>query len=208
MKQFIPKFQNPSGKMGSWQQSTPLSYEQTIQFLYGVENPNFKNIEGNYARNYNDGTPTIGPGVAKTSNAPKEWFDGRKVLKSKVDNYAYQHISNDDSAIRKAYNKKYGTPAFKNPADTLSVGHRLYVAQNRYQRGSLGDGVNSILEALASGNFKNIDAAVANNTPSTDKDRMRRVRESYKNIQNNFSSEYQVGNINSSTLPNGKYTLK
>ena len=164
-----------------------------VPFLYDVENPFRKNIIGNYATSFNDGwARTIGAGVAETSEAPKEWFDGRKVLIEKVDDYAYNHLMNDDKAVRAAYDEKFGTSDFPNPSDTLSIGPRLYAAQNRYQRGHLAggkqEGINEILSAIAKGNKDSLINAISKWTSSKDTGRVSRVLQAYPEVYNDWDS--------------------
>lgn len=162
-----------------------LDKKEVINFLYGVENPQMKNINTrlNIVKAFDDGwTPTIGPGVANTSNAPKEWFNGKWHSKYAVDNYAYQHLSHDDEVIRNAYNTRFGTKQYPNPADTLSMWPRLYMAQNRYQLGNLGGsnkGRDAILDAVSTGNVQNIINTLSRYGMNGDTDRMRRVQKSY-----------------------------
>lgn len=156
----------------------PLNKQNAIDFLYAVENPTYKNVNQTtgYATMYNDGTKTIGPGVAITSGANKKWFEeGTLVKKEDVDNEAYRHLSQDDIIIRRAYDKRYGTSKMLHPSDTLSEGPRLFVSQARYQRGSLGDKTNAILEALALGNQTKLVKAVEAAVPPGDNDRKRRL---------------------------------
>lgn len=162
----------------------PLNKSATIDFLYAVENPTYKNVnqKSGYVWNYSDGTPTIGPGYAKTAGENQEWFNGKLARKDKVDTAAYNHLTNDDEIIRKAYDKEYGTKRMPHPSDTLSAGARMYVAQARYQRGSLGDYTNSILKGLKSGNTKQLKNAVHNAAPSWDKDRIRRLNQAMPHI--------------------------
>ena len=164
-----------------------------VPFLYDVENPFRKNITGDYATYFDDGwAKTIGAGVSETSEAPKEWFTGKKVPIEKVDDYAYNHLINDDKVIRKAYDKKFGTSSFPTPSDTLSIGPRLYAAQNRYQRGRLAggkaEGIDEILSAIALGNKNTLINAISKWTPSTDKNRMSRVLQAYPEVYNNWDS--------------------
>lgn len=144
-----------------------LPYNRTVNFLYNVENPNLKgvNTKRNTVTSFNDGlAPTIGGGVASTSGAPAEWFTGQPVNKSEVDRFAYDHLANDDKKIRQAYDKIYGTKEYPNPSDTLSITPRLFVAQNRYQRGTLGDNYKRILAAMAKGSAEALTKAVNDNT--------------------------------------------
>ena len=161
--------------------AAPLDYSDSIRMLYAVENPSMRNVKGNTVRSFNDGyAGTIGPGVADTSGADPKWFTGKPVSKREVDAFAVKHLRKSDEIIRRAYDDMYGTPNFPHPSDTISQTHRLLVAQNRYQRGSLGKGTNSILSALANGRRSRVVNAVGNNTPNWDKDRHRRVKEFFK----------------------------
>lgn len=175
-----------------------LPYDKSIDFLYKIENPRFKNVnrEKGLVKFFDDGwAPTIGAGVANTSGAPSEWFDGQWHKKKDVDDFAYDYFSHGDEVIRAAYDKKYGTPEYPNPSDTLSLWPRMYMAQNRYQRGSLGGGAtgrNAILSAVASGNTQNIVNAITKFTSPGDNNRMKRVLSAYppvyeeKNGTDNF----------------------
>ena len=164
-----------------------------VPFLYDVENPFRKNVTGDYATYFDDGwAKTIGAGISETSEAPKKWFTGKKIPIEKVDDYAYNHLMNDDKVIRKAYDKKFGTSSFPTPSDTLSIGPRLYAAQNRYQRGRLAggkqEGIDEILNAMAKGDKNVLINAVSKWTPSTDKNRMSRVLQAYPEVYNNWDS--------------------
>lgn len=160
-----------------------LDKQKAINILYSIENPRNRNISiiQNTASMYNDGyAPTIGAGVADRSGAPSNWFSGRKINKTDVDNFVYNFLSKGDSVIKKAYDDKYGTLLYPHPSDTLSFVPRMYAAQNRYQRGSLGGGVkgrNAILEAMANGSSENLIQAVKKYTSPGDKDRIRRITE-------------------------------
>lgn len=157
--------------------AVPLDFNTAINMLYAVENPRNKNVGTNTVRSFDDGwAPTIGAGVASTSGANPKWFTGKPVNKKEVDNFAVNHLRDSDRVIRQEYDKQFGTPNYPNPSDTLSQVNRLLVAQNRYQRGSLGKGTNSIMKALARGHRHGVVQAVTNNTPDWDKDRMRRVK--------------------------------
>jgi len=169
------------GRSLSTRGAAPLNYSDAIRLLYAVENPRGRNVRGNTVTSFDDGwAPTIGPGVASTSGANPKWFTGKPVNKREVDEFAVKHLRKNDEVIRSAYDSVYGTPKFPHPSDTISQTHRLLVAQNRYQRGSLGAGTNSILSALANGRRSRVVNAVGNNTPNWDKDRHRRVKEFFK----------------------------
>lgn len=158
-----------------------LSSRDVIPFLYAIENPRYKgiNIVTNTARSFDDGfAETIGAGVAETSNAPAEWFTGKPIDKRLVDDYSYDHLVHDDDVIRNAYDTRFGTIGYPNPSDTLSFGPRLYMAQNRYQRGNLGGssrGRDVILDAVASGNSMRIIQALSKYGAPGDRNRLKRV---------------------------------
>ena len=161
-----------------------LPYDETVKFLYGIENPHYKNV--NRARNvvvsFDDGwAPTIGAGVANTSGAPAEWFEGKPVNKNKVDRFAYNQMKSGDERIRAAYDERHGTPEYPHPSDTLSIGPRLYAAQAKYQRGFLGKHTNAVIDAMASGDSNKIYRAINNVAAEVrDTERINRVKNSRK----------------------------
>lgn len=180
----------------------PISKDVVIPFLYNIENPNYKNVnkKNNTVTYFDDGwAPTIGPGVANTSGAPSEWFSGKPISKSIVDNFAYDYFNHGDKVIKAAYDKRFGNEKFRTPSDTLSIGPRLYAAQNRYQRGTLGGGEigrNAILDAMALGDTNNLIKTIANYTSPGDKNRIDRVINAYPNI-------YKYGGFVRRRLSNG-----
>ena len=149
----------------------PISRKMAKQVIHAAENHINKGVskDKKYYNVYSDdvaskqypkGTLTIGDGVAITSDAPKEWFTGKPILATKVDDWTYNKLIEGDKAIRKAYDKKFGTKGYPNPSDTLSVKSRLGAAQVRYQHYRLGDNTDIVLDALANGNDTYLQTAL------------------------------------------------
>lgn len=180
-----------------------LSYDSVIDKLYTIENPKRIGVKDNKVKAYYDGYAlTIGPGVAITSGAPKEWFDGRYVDKKLVDDFAHKHFMHGVDVIKKAYNIEYGTKEYSTPADTISAGPLFYSAQTRYQMGNINRQRTNILNAIKEGNAINIQKSVNNNAPKGDIDRKRRLEEAWplnKLYQNN-NNEIKV-NIDNKYIP-------
>lgn len=159
------------GKRISLDRAKPLDKVLSKKVIHAAENHINRGVSTNnkYYVSYSDkvpsskypqGTPTIGDGVAITSDAPRKWFTGKPVLASDVDAWTYNKLLEGDAAIRKAYDEKYGTIFYPNPSDTLSIKPRLGAAQVRYQQYRLGDNTPIVLEALASGNENKLKRAL------------------------------------------------
>lgn len=185
--------------------SIKLDRNTVMPFLYAIENPNGKNINytNNTARVFHDGSaPTIGPGVSNESDAPRSWFTGKSISKNDIDDFAYEYFVHSDDVIRKAYDTRFGTKEYPNPSDTLSVGPRLYAAQNRYQMGFLGGGAtgrDAILDAMAKGNANNLVTTIIKYGRKGDIDRMRRIKKARPNV-------YKKGGVvNTNKLSDAQY---
>lgn len=152
-------------------EAKPLPKDLTKKVIHAAENHINKGIsknkkhytsysDGVASKQYPKGTPTIGDGVAITSNAPKGWFNGTPVLASDVDAWTYAHLVEDDKAIRKEYDKQFGTKEYPHPSDTLSIKPRLGAAQVRYQQYRLGNNTDTVMRALANGNDTYLQTAL------------------------------------------------
>lgn len=141
----------------------PLDRALTKTIIHAAENHINKGIskDGKYYTWYSDGvpspaypngTPTIGDGVAITSGASKEWFSGKPIPVELVDAWTYNHLVEDDKAIRKAYDEEFGGPGYLTPSDTLSMIPRIVGAQVRYQQYRLGKNTRRYLHSLKEGN--------------------------------------------------------
>ena len=178
-----------------------LEKNVVIPFLYTIENPWKLGVYDDWMVNYDSNT--IGPGVDKSSGVPSWWFENKKVPREDVENAAYNHLVHDDEVIRAAYDRRFGTEDYPNPSDTLSIGPRLYAAQNRYQMGNLGKGNvgrDAILDAMKSGNADKIKLAVKKYGRRGDDDRARRLEEAWPNMYEKKEEKKENKNFISSIV--------
>lgn len=154
--------------------------QQIVSLAWNNENPNNVGLQsdGTYVQypDPNGKDKDVGPGLlVGTAIADKPRYT-RKELNDATYKYGLQSLKN----IGDAYNAKYGTDAFPNPFDTVSVEPQLLLMDTRYQNGSLPiDKWPNLYDAVARGDWASAlresrSTYKNGNTTHYDNDRVRR----------------------------------